>query len=164
MQTGIEGFGYLFLVALMFFLFCFYLSLWKDKIRIMLVIVLTTITPLYGCAAGQVMVASSEYENVKCSALDNELGIAQARLQELESTDTTERDIRNFLLGVGGFILPPLGIINAALFLTDSFTADYTETKALESSYNNMVMVSQIQGCGSAYALIPDEEKTEPNA
>ena len=78
--------------------------------------------------------------------------------------DTTERDVRNSLLGVGGFFLPPLGIINAALFVTDSYAADYTETKALESSYNNMVMVSQGQGCGSAYALIPDEEKTEPNA
>jgi len=162
MQTGIEGLGYLFLMALMFFLFYFYLSFWKTKV--MLVIVLTTITPLYGCAAGQVMVASSEYENVSCANLNNELGIAQARLQKLESTDTTERDIRNFLLGVGGFLLPPLGIINAALFLTDSYAADYTETKALESSYNNMVMVSQAQGCGSAYALISDEEKTEPNA
>ena len=78
--------------------------------------------------------------------------------------DTTERDVRNSLLGVGGFFLPSLGIINAALFVTDSYAADYTETKALESSYNNMVIVSQGQGCGSAYALIPDEEKTEPNA
>jgi hypothetical protein len=68
------------------------------------------------------------------------------------------------LLGFGGFFLPPLGIINAALFLTDSYAADYKETKALESSYNNMVMVSQRQGCGSAYALILDVEKTEPNA
>jgi hypothetical protein len=164
MQTGIEGVGYLFLAALMFFLFCCYLSFWKHKVRVMLVIVLTAITPLYGCAAGQVMVASSEYENVNCASLDNELGIAQTRLHKLESTNTTERDVRNFLLGVGGFFLPPLGIINVTLFLTDSYAADYTETKALESSYNNMVMVSQGQGCGSAYALITDEEKTEPNA
>ncbi len=162
MQTGIEEVGYLILAALMLFTFRFHLSFWKDKVRIMLVIMLIAITS--GCTAGQVMIASSEYENVNCSALDNELGIAQVRLQELETTDTTERDIRNFLLGVGGFILPPLGIINAALFLTDSYAADYTETKALENSYNNMVRVSQIQGCGSAYALIPDEEKTEPNA
>lgn len=164
MQTGIEGVGYLFLVALMIFLFCFYRSFWKDKIRVMLVIVLTAITPLYGCAAGQVMVASSEYENVNCASLDNELGLAQARLQKLETTDTTERDVRNFLLGVGGFFLPPLIIINTALFFSDSYAADYTETAALENSYNNMVMVSQKQGCGSAYALITDEEKTEPNA
>jgi hypothetical protein len=157
---GIEGVGYLFLVALMFFLNCFCLSLWKNKVILM--IMLTAITP--GCSAGQVLIASTEYENVNCSSLDNELGIAQARLQKLESTNTTKRDIRNFLLGVGGFILPPLGIINAALLLTDSYAADYSETKALENSYNNMVMASQRQGCGSAYALIPAEEKTEPNA
>jgi hypothetical protein len=128
----------------------------------MLVLVLTAMTS--GCKAEQVMVASSKYENVNCVNLDNELGIAQPRLQKLESMNTTERDVRNFLLGVGGFFLLPLGIINAALFVTDSYAADYTETKALESSYNNMVMVSQGQGCRSAYALIPDEEKTEPNA
>jgi hypothetical protein len=160
MQMGIEEVGYLFLVVLMFFLICFYLSIWKDKIILM--IMLTAITP--GCAAGQVMIASTEYENVNCSSLDNELGIAQTRLQKLESTDTTERDIRNFLLGVGGFILPPLGVINAALLLTDSYAADYSETKALENRYNNMVMASQRQGCGSTYALIPAEENTEPNA
>lgn len=146
------------------FLTLIYLSFCKDKIRTLLVIMLTAVTPLYGCAAGQVMIASSEYENVNCASLDNELGIAQARLQELETTDTTERDIRNFLLGIGGFIIPPLGIINTALLLTDSYAADYSESKALESNYNNMVMASQRQGCGSAYALIPVEEKTEPNA
>jgi hypothetical protein len=164
MQTGIEGVGYLFLVILMFFLICYYLSIWKDKIRIILVIMLTAIAPFYGCAAGQVMITTSEYESVNCADLDNELEIAQARLQKLESSDTTERDIRNFLLGVGGFILPPLGIINAALLLTDSYAADYSESKALENRYNNMVMVSQKQGCGSAYALIPVEENTDPNA
>ncbi len=160
MQTGIEGIVYYFLVPLMFFSFCFYLSFWKDKI--ILVFMLTTITP--GCTAGQVMIASSDHENKNCASLDSELGTAQVRLQKLGSTNNKERDIRNFLLGVGGFILPPLGFINAALFLTDSYAADYTEIKALESSYNNMVMASQKQGCGSAYALIPSEEKTEPNA
>ena len=162
MQTG--GIGYVLLAVLMFFRTLVCLTFWKDKIRTLLVIMLTAVTPLYGCAAGQVMIASSEYENVNCASLDNELGIAQARLQELETTDTTERDIRNFLLGIGGFIIPPLGIINAALLLTDSYAADYSESKALESNYNNMVMASQRQGCGSAYALIPVEEKTEPNA
>lgn len=164
MLTGIEGFGNLLLVVLMFSLICFFLRSWKDNIRIMLMIFLTAITPLYGCAAGKVMIASSENENINCAILDNKLGIAQERLQELESTDTTERDIRNFLLGVGGFILPPLGIINAALLLTDSYAADYSESKALQNNYNNMVIASQRQGCGSAYALIPVEGETDPNA
>ena len=82
----------------------------------MLVFVLTAINPLYGCAAGLVMVSSSKYENANCASLNNELEIAQERLQKLESIDTTERDVRSFLLGVGVFFLPPLGIINAAVF------------------------------------------------
>ena len=98
----------------------------------MLVFALTAITPLYGCAAELVMVSSSEYENSNCASLNNELEIAQERLQKLESIDTTERDVRNFLLGVGVFFLPPLGIINAALFLTGSYAADFMKTTALE--------------------------------
>lgn len=165
MQTGIEWIDYLLLSILMILLYSFFRSCWKDKARLALVAVLTIATVLSGCAAGQVMVASSEHESANCEALNNELGVAQARLQKLDSTDTTERDIRNFLIGVGGIIIPPLGIINAALFLTDSYAADYTETKALQSSYNDMVIISQQQGCGSAYALIPaEEESTEPNA
>ncbi|HCK68116.1 MAG TPA: hypothetical protein DHW17_02420 [Nitrospina sp.] len=65
----------------------------------------------------------------------------------------------------GGIIIPPLGIINAALLLTDSYAADYTEEKTLKNRYNNMVMISQRQGCGTKYALIPIEaESKEPNA
>ena len=82
----------------------------------MLVFALTAITCLYACAAGQVTVSFSEYENANCASLNNELEIAQERLQKLESIDTTERDVRKFLLGVGVFFLPPLGIINATLF------------------------------------------------
>ena len=73
--------------------------------------------------------------------------------------------MRNFVLGVGGILLPPLGIINAALFITDSYAADYTEKKVLKNRYNDMVIFSQSQGCGSNYALIPLEgEIVEPNA
>ena len=88
------------------------------------------------------MVFSSVYENANCVGLNNELEIAQERLQKLESIDTTERDVRNFLLGVDVFFLSPFGIINAALFLTGSYMADFTETTALEYIYNNMVMIS----------------------
>lgn len=108
----------------------------------MLIFALTAITPLYGCAAGQVMVSSSEYENANCASLINELEIAQESLQKPESIDATERDVRNFLLGVGVFFLPPLGIINAALFLTGSYAAGFTKITALENIYNNMVMAS----------------------
>jgi hypothetical protein len=92
----------------------------------MLIFALTAIARLYGCAAGQVMVYSSEYENANCASLINELEIAQESLQKPESIDATERDVRNFLLGVGVFFLPPLGIINAALFLTGSYAAGFT--------------------------------------
>ena len=48
----------------------------------MLIFALTAITPLYGFAAGQVMVSSSKYENVNCASLINELEIAQESLQK----------------------------------------------------------------------------------
>lgn len=111
------------------------------------------------------MIASYEDEVANCTELEKELGVSQVRLQKLEATDSTDRDIRNFILGVGGFILPPLEVINIALLLTDSYAADYTEKKALKNRYNNMVMISQSLGCGSKYALIPlEEENKEPNA
>jgi hypothetical protein len=158
---GIEEAGYLLLWALVFLFCCG--CYWKN--RLMLVAGLMLAMPLYGCAAGQVMVASYEDESANCVQLEKELAVAQTRMQKLEATDSTGRDIRNFLLGVGGFIIPPLGIVNAALFLTDSYAADYSEKKTLKNRYNNMVMISQGQGCGSKYALIPIERETEePNA
>ncbi len=136
-----------------------------SRAKLMLMVGLMVVSPLYGCATGQVILASYEDKDSNCMGLDKELGVTRARLEKLETTDSTERDIRNLLLGLGGFIIPPLGIINAALFLTDSYAADYTETKALKNRYNNMVMVSQRQGCGSKFALIPNEEDSnEPNA
>jgi len=158
---GIEEIGYSLLCALMFLLCCG--CYWKD--RRMLLVGLMLAMPLYGCAAVHVMVASYEDESAKCAGLEKELGVAQARMQKLKATDSTDRNIRNFFLGVGGFIIPPLGIINAALLLTDSYAADYTEEKTLKNRYNNMVMISQRQGCGTKYALIPIEaESKEPNA
>ena len=59
----------------------------------MLIFALTAIAPLYGCAAGQVMVHSSKYENANCASLINELGIAPESLQKPESIDATERDV-----------------------------------------------------------------------
>ena len=88
------------------------------------------------------MVSSSEYENANCASLTNELEIAQESLQKPESIDATERDVRNFLLGVGVFFLPPLGIINAVLFLNGSYAVGFTKTTALENIYNYMVMAS----------------------
>jgi peptidoglycan/LPS O-acetylase OafA/YrhL len=164
-QVGIEEVGYSLLWALVLLLCCFSGCNWKDRVWHMLVAGVMVAMPLYGCAAGHVMVASYEDESAKCAGLEKELGVAQARMQKLKATDSTDRNIRNFFLGVGGFIIPPLGIINAALLLTDSYAADYTEEKTLKNRYNNMVMISQRQGCGTKYALIPIEaESKEPNA
>ena len=138
-------------------------SYWKGKLS--LVAGLIALISLSGCAASQVLVASYEDETAKCPELEYVLAQSQVRLQKLESTDSTERDMRNFVLGVGGILLPPLGIINAALFITDSYAADYTEKKVLKNRYNDMVMFSQNQGCGSNFALIPLEGETkEPHA
>ena len=107
----------------------------------MLVFALTAITLLYDCAARQVTASFSEYENANCAILINALEIAQERLQKLESIDTAERDVRNYLLEIGVFFLPDFGVINSALFLTSSYAPDFKETTALENIYNNMVMV-----------------------
>ena len=147
MQVCIEEVGYSLLWALVLLLCCFSGCYWKDRVWLMLV-------------AG-VMVVSYEDEKANCARLEKELGVALARMHKLEVTDSTERDIRNFLLGVGGFIIPPLGIINVVLLLTDSYAADYTEEKTLKNRYNNMVIISQGQGCGSKYALIPIEEEKQ---
>jgi hypothetical protein len=103
---------------------------------------LTAITPLYSFAAGQVMVSSSKYENSNYASLINEREIVLESLQKPESIDATERDVRNILLAVGMFFLPPLRTINAALSLTGSYAAGFTKTKALENIYNNMVIAS----------------------
>ena len=147
MQVCIEEVGYSLLWALVLLLCCLSGCYWKDRVWLMLV-------------AG-VMVVSYEDEKANCARLEKELGVALARMHKLEVTDSTERDIRNFLLGVGGFIIPPLGIINVVLLLTDSYAADYTEEKTLKNRYNNMVIISQGQGCGSKYALIPIEEEKQ---
>ena len=149
MQVGIEEVGYSLLWALVLLLCCFSGCYWKDRVWLMLVAGVMVAMPLYGCAAGRGMVASYEDENANCALLEKELGVAQARMHKLEVTDSIERDIRNFPLGVGGFIIPPLGIINVVLLLTDSYAADYTEEKTLKNRYNNMVIISQGQGCGS---------------
>jgi hypothetical protein len=138
---------------------------WLSKARLVLVLGLMIVSPLYGCATGQVVVASYEDKNANCTGLDKNLGLTQVRLQKLETTDSTKRDIGNFVLGLAGFIIPPIGLFNVVLFFTDSYVADYTEKKALKNRYNNMVRVSQRQGCGSKYALIPNkEDNAEPNA
>lgn len=163
MQTGIEEADTLFLLAFMFFLYFVARPFWKVKHSLVVVFILAT--PFYGCAAGQVMVASNEAEGANCLGLDKELGVAQVRLQKLESKDNTARNIRDVVLGVTGFFVPPIGVVNAVLFFTDSYASDYTEKKALKNHYNNMVMIGQGQGCGSSYALIPvEKESEEPNA
>lgn len=165
MHVGINQAGFLLLAGSVIFLCCLFRSLGKDRFRFLVVIGLTLVIPLYGCTASQVMVASYEDKNAGCPGLNNELGLAQVRLQQLEATDTTKRDVLNVIIGAAGFVIPPLIIINAALFFTESYAADYAEKKALKNRYNNMVMISQRQGCSSTYALIPNEEEShEPNA
>ena len=108
MQVGIEEVGYSLLWALVLLLCCFSGCYWKDRVWLMLVAGVMVAMPLYGCAAGRVMVASYEDEKANCARLEKELGVALARMHKLEVTDSTERDIRNFLLRVGRFIIPPL--------------------------------------------------------
>jgi hypothetical protein len=151
--------------ALLFYPGHFFRSYGMSKARLMLVLGLLVVSPFYGCATGQVIVSSYEDDNSNCTGLDKDLGLTQVRLQKLEATDTTKRDIGNFAMGLAGFIIPPLGLFNVVFFFTDSYVADYTEKKALKNRYNNMVRVSQRQECGSKYALIPNkEDNAEPNA
>ena len=118
-----------------------------------------------GCAAGHVMVASYEDESAKCAGLEKELGVAQARMQKLKATDSTDRNIRNFFFG-SGWVHHPATWNHKRGFAFDRFLCGRLHVgKTLKNRYNNMVMISQRQGCGTKYALIPIEaESKEPNA
>jgi len=96
MQVGIEEVGYSLLWALVLLLCCFSGCNWKDRVWHMLVAGVMVAMPLYGCAAGHVMVASYEDESAKCAGLEKELGVAQARMQKLKATDSTDRRSSNF--------------------------------------------------------------------
>ena len=51
-----------------------------------------------GCAAGKVYVAQSEDSQASCLALEKELKLAQVKIETLEETDHTLKNLRDLAL------------------------------------------------------------------
>ena len=105
------------------------------------------------CAAGKVYIAQSADSQASCLALENELERAQMKIRTLENTDHTWKNLRDFTLVVARFFLPPIGMLNAILTVSDSHVADLAETKALKDRHDGMVAFSNQKVCGYKYAM-----------
>ena len=108
-----------------------------------------------GCAAGKVYVAKLEDARASCVTLDRELDRAQNKIESLENTNHTLKNLRDAAIGAVAFIFPPLGILNVILMISDSHVADLAETEALRNRHNGMVSIANNRGCGSQLAMIP---------
>ncbi|MEE9258690.1 MAG: hypothetical protein V3U37_04020 [Nitrospinaceae bacterium] len=131
-----------------------------QKKFILLLVLILSAQLLSGCAAGRLMVAENADAQSDCTAIDNEIGLAEQRISQIDETDNTVRNIRDAVLGGVSFIVPPLvfpplAILNVALFLNDSMTADLVEKDVLEDRHNDFVLVAQNMDCGFQKALIP---------
>ena len=122
----------------------------KMNIRLLVVGILCLL--FAGCAAGQVYISQSEGHQSSCLALDNELELAQNKIQTLETIDHTAKNIRDFSLGALRFVFPPIGFLNALLIVSDSHIADLAETKALQGRHDDLVNLSNQNDCGYQYA------------
>ena len=105
-----------------------------------------------GCAAGKVYVAQSEDSQASCLAREKELKLAQVKIETLEETDHTLKNLRDLALGAARFAFPPLLILNAILTVSDSHMADIAETEALKNRHDGMVTISNQKDCGYKYA------------
>ncbi|MCH8157883.1 MAG: hypothetical protein IID18_09090 [Nitrospinae bacterium] len=129
----------------------------KREIRIWIGLSIIAVFSLSGCATGKVLTTQYAHESTSCTVLDEKLDRDLQRIRELEETEHTWQNVRDVLLGAGGIAFPPLGILNAFLFFTDSHMADLSEAGALRDRYNTGVLFSHDLGCGFKYALIPVE-------
>jgi hypothetical protein len=111
-----------------------------------------------GCAAGQVYIAKFEDGQATCSTLEKEIDGAQTKIGALEKVNHDLKNIRDLVLSAASLAFPPLTILNALLTVSDSHVADYAETEALKSRYNDMVTISNQKECGYKYAMITNHE------
>ena len=111
-----------------------------------------------GCAAGQVYVDQSNDQYASCHTMEKELQLAQRKIEVLEDTDHTFKNIRDVLLTAAQIAFAPIGILNVVLTVSDSHIADVAETEALKDRHNGMVTLSNQKNCGYKYAMITSGE------
>lgn len=107
-----------------------------------------------GCAAGKVYVDQSNDIHASCTVIEEELQLAQHKIEVLEETDHTLQNMRDVALSAAQLVFAPLGLLNAVLTLSDSAIADMAETKALKDRQKGMVAISNQKNCGYKYAMI----------
>ena len=111
-----------------------------------------------GCAAGKVYVDQANDSHASCMGIEQELQLAQHKINVLEETDHTLQNVRDAVLSVAQLIFAPIGVLNAILTVSDSHLADVAETKALKDRHNGMVTISNQKSCGYKYAMITSSE------
>ena len=111
-----------------------------------------------GCAAGKVYVDQGNDRHASCTVIEQELQLAQHKIDVLEETDHTLQNVRDAVLSVAQLIFAPIGVLNAILTVSDSHLADVAETKALKDRHNGMVTISNQKNCGYKYAMITSGE------
>jgi len=106
-----------------------------------------------GCAAGKVYVDQANDSHASCKVMEQELRLAQHKIDVLEETDHTLKNIRDVILTAAQIAFAPIGILNAILTVSDSHIADVAETEALKDRHNGMVSLSNQKNCGYKYAM-----------
>ena len=107
-----------------------------------------------GCAAGKVYVDQANDSHASCMGIEQELQLAQHKIDVLEETDHTLQNVRDVFLTAAQIAFAPIGILNAILTVSDSHLADVAETEALKDRHNGMVAISNQKNCGHKYAMI----------
>jgi hypothetical protein len=114
-----------------------------------------------GCAAGKVYVDQANDSQASCMGIEQELQLAQHKIDVLEETDHTFQNIRDVFLTAAQIAFAPIGILNAVLTVSDSHLADVAETEALKDRHNAMVAISNQKNCGYKYAMITSGKVSE---
>ena len=107
-----------------------------------------------GCAAGKVYVDQANDGHASCMVMEQELQLAQHKIDVLEETDHTLQNLSSVFLTAAQIVFAPIGVLNAILTVSDSHLADAMETEALKDHHNEMVAISNQKNCDYKYAMI----------
>ena len=107
-----------------------------------------------GCAAGKVYLDQDSDRHASCKKIEQELQLAQHKINALEETDHTLQNLSSVFLTAAQIVFAPIGVLNAILTVSDSHLADAMETEALKDQHNEMVAISNQKNCDYKYAMI----------
>ena len=107
-----------------------------------------------GCAAGKVYLDQDIDRHASCKKIEQELQLAQHKINVLEETDHTLKNLSGVFLTTAQIVFAPIGILNAILTMSDSHLADALEIEALIDQHNEIVVISNQKSCDNKYAMI----------